>query len=233
MDETALIEKLGERNWWHSFKTKKVLELVEGNDILDLACGPGSIGEKLLAKGKRVTFLDNSKESLKLLRKKHADDDNARVVDGDASRLKFSEEFDCCICADALEHMEDDVKVLNGVNRALRKGGCIIINSPAVKSAFNEHDRALGHLRRYDRQELVSKLGQAGFRVEFIKPWNFISLAAKYFSKFIGKRETDLFWKMTDSPLNGVLKSWLEIEWLLPLSTGSSIIIKARKVRSA
>jgi len=45
-------------------------------------------------------------------------------------------------------------------------GGRIIIFVPAGKDLFGTLDRAIGHQRRYEREELISMLHAAGFEVE-------------------------------------------------------------------
>lgn len=229
MDEVEAIEKWGNSNWWHKFKTEKMLELCEGTNSLDLASGPGLLGSKLVANGYKVTFLDLSERAVKILTKKYKLNKNVRILKKNAEELGFENEFDCCLCGDGLEHMPNDRKVIKSVFSALKDGGVFVVNVPAVKSAFNEHDKGLGHLRRYKKRELELMLTDAGFEIEFSKYWNAFSLISKYISKTLGASETNTFWKITESPLNKILYSMVRLEWALPIPIGSSIMIKARK----
>jgi hypothetical protein len=68
-------------------------------------------------------------------------------------------------------------------------GGRVVVFAPAGKSLYGTMDRAIGHLRRYDKQELVEKLQQAGFAVEHISFQNSIARVAWWFNaKLTGRR---------------------------------------------
>jgi hypothetical protein len=64
-----------------------------------------------------------------------------------------------------------------------------VIFAPAGHSLFGAMDRNIGHLRRYDKEELVGKLQQAGFEVEHISYQNRIARAAWWInSKLFARR---------------------------------------------
>lgn len=65
-----------------------------------------------------------------------------------------------------LEHIEDDAAALRGLRDKLAPGGRLFIYVPAFLVLYTEHDRLIGHFRRYHRGELRRKLEQTGFRVE-------------------------------------------------------------------
>jgi len=72
--------------------------------------------------------------------------------------------YDLIIAIDILEHIEQDEKVLRNFQQVLDKGGKLIISSP---STFDESAKFVAeHVRPgYDREEINSKLQNAGFRV--------------------------------------------------------------------
>jgi len=72
--------------------------------------------------------------------------------------------FDLIIAIDILEHIEDDVQVLENFRKALDNGGKLIISSPSTfdeSAKFVEEHVRLG----YDKSEIVSKLENAGFKI--------------------------------------------------------------------
>ncbi len=76
--------------------------------------------------------------------------------------------FDTVACINVLEHVEDDVAALRRAYQLLVDGGRVIVYAPAGKSLFGAMDRAVGHLRRYDKDELLDKLRAAGFEIESV-----------------------------------------------------------------
>ncbi|MBU1092516.1 hypothetical protein KJ836_02520, partial [Patescibacteria group bacterium] len=61
----------------------------------------------------------------------------------------------------------DDAKVLQEWKRVLHSGGRLFLSVPAYQGLFGPHDRALGHLRRYNLPQLKKILQNNGFTVVF------------------------------------------------------------------
>ena len=81
-----------------------------------------------------------------------------RVVRGDARSLPFPDEsFDLVMSTDMWEHIEEDDQVAaRGVPGAAVPGGRLLVAVPAGMDLWSGHDVALGHVRRYERAELVA-----------------------------------------------------------------------------
>ncbi len=65
-----------------------------------------------------------------------------------------------------LEHLEDDASFLRGFFRCLEPGGRLFVYVPAFQMLFSANDERVGHVRRYTRSILVSRIREAGFVVE-------------------------------------------------------------------
>ena len=60
------------------------------------------------------------------------------------------------ICAlDVIEHLDDDRSALAWIAAGLNLGGYCIVSVPAYQWLFSDHDRALGHRRRYTKSSLL------------------------------------------------------------------------------
>ena len=68
--------------------------------------------------------------------------------------------------SNVLEHIEDDNETLRVLNNKMKKGGVLTIYVPALPILYSEFDRVIGHYRRYQKRELVSKVTKAGFTVK-------------------------------------------------------------------
>ncbi len=71
--------------------------------------------------------------------------------------------FNCIICSEVLEHVEEDTRALSEMKRVLAPGGTLIITVPFQKKYWGEDDDFVGHKRRYESGELEEKLKDAGF----------------------------------------------------------------------
>ena len=84
-------------------------------------------------------------------------------------RLPFrSSSFDAAVAMDMLEHLPDDCAALCEFVRILRPGGLLVATVPAHAKLWSEHDIALMHFRRYQREEFAGKIMQAGLQIERI-----------------------------------------------------------------
>jgi SAM-dependent methyltransferase len=86
-----------------------------------------------------------------------------RLASGPPSE-SADESFDLLVAMDVLEHVEDDHAALRFWARRLRSGGRIFLMVPALPGLFSEHDRFLGHFRRYTRRTLLAAAADAGLR---------------------------------------------------------------------
>jgi SAM-dependent methyltransferase len=78
------------------------------------------------------------------------------VIAGSLRALADRPSFDCVLYLDVIEHIQDDRHQIEAAARLVRSGGHIVVLSPAHQWLFSEFDRNIGHLRRYDKQQLQS-----------------------------------------------------------------------------
>lgn len=60
--------------------------------------------------------------------------------------------FDTIILVHVLEHVEHDKSALSHLYSLLAPGGKVLIEVPAMPSLYSEHDKSLGHYRRYNKK---------------------------------------------------------------------------------
>lgn len=85
-----------------------------------------------------------------------------------------------------LEHIENDVVALKELNRLLDPSGRLVIYVPAFMFLYSELDSSVGHFRRYERKELISKAQQAGFDVQCCYYVDSIGFFASLLLKLMG-----------------------------------------------
>jgi SAM-dependent methyltransferase len=92
----------------------------------------------------------------------------------DARRLPYAAEFDVVGAFDVIEHIEEDVDVLENLKRAVIPGGGVIVSVPQHKWLWSETDSQAFHFRRYEKQDLHEKIESVGLKIVYST--SFVSL---------------------------------------------------------
>jgi 2-polyprenyl-3-methyl-5-hydroxy-6-metoxy-1,4-benzoquinol methylase len=142
--------------------------------VLDAACGNGYGCRAMAAQAVSVTGLDCNAElmeqCLRLNKLQSPQNLDYRLADLNAGLPQFAgASFDCAVCFETLEHIEQEENLLLEFNRVLRRGGWLLLSVPkagyepvgAGGKPLNPH-----HLRLYEAAELSGKLNRCGFAVE-------------------------------------------------------------------
>ena len=137
----AFGEDIGQNSWLTANEQDKFMSwlgLAARKSLLDVACGAGGPALRIVAlTGCTVTGLDIHEQAISTARtfasqrgfENHA---SFRVVDGD-KRLPFPEaSFDAITCIDAINHLQDRLRVLTDWARLLKLGGRLLFTNPAV-----------------------------------------------------------------------------------------------------
>lgn len=107
------------------------LRLKKGSRILDLACGFGRHSMELAERGYEMVGLDLSMQLLqKALEEAQQRSIAVKFLHGDMRELNFAGVFDGCFIWDtSLGYFDDrtNLRVLQGVNRALKNGGRLVV----------------------------------------------------------------------------------------------------------
>ena len=98
---------------------------------------------------------------------------------------QIDELFDGVYTSNTLEHIEDDVDALKQIKSVMKPQSNLVVYVPAFMCLYSGWDASVGHYRRYNKKELISKLNDAGFEVNKIIYVDtlgfFASLAARIF----------------------------------------------------
>ena len=131
--------------------------------FLEIGPGRGDIAAWLSACGGNGTLVDTSPASIDFLRSRFGDS-SGLVLTSDLSSVDVREGgFGLAVALEVLEHVPDDVGLLRSMSRLLAPGGALVISVPAFMRRWGRPDECVGHLRRYERDDILGLLSAAGF----------------------------------------------------------------------
>jgi 2-polyprenyl-3-methyl-5-hydroxy-6-metoxy-1,4-benzoquinol methylase len=160
-----------DHHWWYVGLHDLIIRLVKGEseqwgrpmEILDAGCGTGRLCQLMQPYG-CVQGCDLHPLALEGARSRGL---TCRPCDLTVDELGTGE-YHLVTAIDVLSHrrIPDEALVLEKFHRAIRRGGCLMIQVPAFTALRGAHDLAVHTRRRYHRSELVGLLEAAGFTVE-------------------------------------------------------------------
>ena len=141
--------------------------------VLELGCGAGLVVQNYVDRVERVVGVDINPELVRRLERAYPGKARGLVVDlrGDWHELEGLR-ADCIVALDVVEHFEDDAGFVAKLERHLVPGGKVVLKVPAQARLYNEMDRASGHFRRYDDQDLRGLMERRGFRTLSLRHMN-------------------------------------------------------------
>lgn len=145
----------------------EVLPRRQWRRALNVGCGSGEVNLILSPHCDHVTALDPDEVGIARAdaTARGAGVTNVVCHHGPLERLPVEERYDLIVAFDVLEHIEDDAAAVATLARQLAPGGLLFLTVPAGTALHGEHDRRLGHHRRYSRERLAELLSPS-FRLE-------------------------------------------------------------------
>jgi SAM-dependent methyltransferase len=202
-----------------------------GQNVLEVGCGIGNITDFLIEKHAKVTGIDIEKDFVDSALEKYCGRKNVKIIHGDFLKLSNLKKnhYDTVVMLNVLEHIKADGRVMQKIYSSLKKGGMAVILVPAMRFAYGELDRELGHYKRYEKNDMKKLFEDAGLKPERMFYMNFIgafgwALNSRLFKRrSFPRRQTRIF----DMFIVPVLKP---LEALIRPPVGQSLIAVAKKI---
>ena len=164
-----LLADAEEASFWFRQRNALILDTVGrfaagARSFLEIGCGNGyvlrAIGERFPAMA--IAGAELHPEGLAYARRRLP---GAPLLQLDARRMPFREEFEAIGAFDVIEHIDDDGAALTSMYAALTAGGTLFVTVPQHPWLWSNADDAAHHERRYTRRLLTERLERAGFEV--------------------------------------------------------------------
>lgn len=141
-------------------------------DVLEIGAGAGILLHELASRGHACTALETSSQARALIERISNASGRSITVE-QAPRQEWIERFPLVMAFEVLEHIEDDRAALAQWASWLEPGGTLLLSVPAHPHQWNAADVWAGHYRRYQKDELLNRIADAGFRIEHVECFGF------------------------------------------------------------
>lgn len=220
------LESMSQATWYNRW-TKNQFSRYLGGAILEVGCGIGNFSTYLVNHG-RLTAIDINEDYIRGAKNKVQN--KAEVGFGDIEKGKYffkKEVFETIVCINVLEHIKDDAKAMENIYKLLSTEGYLVLLVPAHKFLYNLIDESIGHVRRYEKNQLKQKLENIGFEIVKLRKLNFLGsigwfIAGKIFKdKRVSEGKIRIF--------NLIAPLFLTLETIIEPPFGTSILVIAKK----
>jgi hypothetical protein len=147
-------------HWYYYSKLRMIEDVITKNSgpskyCCDVGAGSGFFSKNLLEKKlvKNVCCVDPSYDSNR---------QDEKILFCKTAPKAFLKKTELALFMDVLEHVPNDIELLESYIAEFKPGTKVLITVPAYQFLFGQHDRFLGHYRRYTRNQLQKVCVLAG-----------------------------------------------------------------------
>ncbi len=151
-----------------------------GLRALDAGCSTGGTTGLLLERGYHVDGIDISRYAVERVKETLPSNLRSRFFGlvEDLSEFHPVLGYDLIMFSEVLEHLEDDLGILQRVPDWLAPGGIVVITVPADPLLWSQADEFSQHHRRYTPETLLTLLEKAGLKSKYFWGYGFPMLRA-------------------------------------------------------
>jgi SAM-dependent methyltransferase len=179
------------------------------------------------------TFVDASLHALRRLEAR-----GARTAEA-GGLLPFEDgAFGAVLAFEVLEHVDDDVGLLDEMARVVRTGAVLLLSTPVHAEKWSALDDACGHVRRDEPDVLLEKVRRAGFEIGGYA-WTRAELGAltslRVRALRSNRRLSTAFVQRWVFPFHAAYQAWFQhVRWTEPdrpvPSTADDLMLWARRI---
>lgn len=170
MDLCELQPNLKSRHPWEIVRIHAIKNLLMCDDvlldhlkILDIGCGDGFTVAEIFKNLNKVS-IDAVDINLTDDQVSSFSNSYKNITFYNSYDLLLGKRYNLIILLDVIEHVEDDLFFLKNAIKLAAPNSYIFIAAPAFNSLLGNHDKYLGHYRRYNKKTINNLVNQAGLK---------------------------------------------------------------------
>jgi len=201
-----------------------------GETLLEIGSGIGN-NVRILMQYTNVIATEIDSVYLEVLRNAYMNTPGVDVIPWDATQPPPPEipQVDTVMASNVIEHIQEDRAVIANADHVLKPGGRMVIIVPRGEKLYSSLDSAIGHYRRYDKEQLRALFESFGYEIEELFTMNKIGVLGWWYRGKIAKQET--IGRFGLKVFNVLVPIFKLIDPILPWK-GLSLVIVARKPQS-
>lgn len=237
-----LLDTIQDRSFWFRSRNRLIADIVvrhfaRARRVLEIGCGTGFVLQGIAGVLPDAEMVGSEIHISGLRGAARRLNGRAELLQMDADRIPYRDEFDVVCAFDVIEHIDDDVAAIKQMRQAARLGGGIFIAVPQHPFLWSQEDKIGKHKRRYRRRELADKCRACD--LEIVLDTSFVCTLLPFMtaSRLLGTRSANRQSAralVPREPLNSLFEAMLNLErWAIikgvRFPVGGTRIILARK----
>lgn len=154
---------------------------------LEVGCGNGNFTTLIAEHCTELLAVDLDASYTQQTKTRLRHHNHVKVLNADATTMHHADPFDTIIMLDVLEHIEDDLHLLNKLQQSLSTNGKLILKVPSISALYNSLDKAVGHHRRYTRHTLADTLHKANYTNPTFQYFNLVGIFGWWLNGTLGR----------------------------------------------
>jgi SAM-dependent methyltransferase len=140
-----------------------MLKRIDVHSFVEVGCGAGDLSYKLCQRGYTGVGIDFSAAALQQAKHKlkpYLASGQFRLLEGDLGKMdgleEYTQQFDLAVSMMVMEHVADDTGFVSQLAHLVKDQGHVLLGVPSQRDRWGIEDETVGHLRRYERDELAA-----------------------------------------------------------------------------
>lgn len=133
------------------------------SEFIEMGSGTGAMTRIFLERNYQGVCYDLGEENRNIIKENLSEFKNVLQVIDSFDEIPEQKQFAYLFAFEVLEHIENDLGALKKWSQFHQAGGKLLISVPAHMQKYSEEDEAVGHIRRYEKTELIKLLENSGY----------------------------------------------------------------------
>jgi SAM-dependent methyltransferase len=142
------------------FRRYEIVKRIQpASSFLEIGAGNLKLSQELLRFFHNGTLIDYNEKTNTLFKELPPLSRNRlNLIISDFMSHNFQNTFDCIVACEVLEHVRKHNEFVQKMYQLLNKNGQLILSVPSRKKYWSKHDEIVGHLRRYEKEDIIKLL---------------------------------------------------------------------------